>query len=232
MEFIEHDVELIAVSTPVSRTNKGYESSEKGVIKNWIEKIIEKAARICYASKPSETDEHRNTFINKLINVNHHESIAEHACVTFKITTRRDVLAEITRHRLASYSVESQRYVNYDKKGLKFIPPQKINRDRLKYLVENDPFEPSYDLDAYAWFNHIKAVEINYKYLLEQGWKPEEARDILPNCTATQIIMTANIREWKHILSLRCADSAYIEMRIIANKINNILKQISPTCFP
>ena len=227
MEFIEPSATLIAMSFPLNKDMQPlYNKDTDGFCS-----IIEQAAKTCYKSKLASTEETKNKFVNKIININHHESVAEHVSATFRLITSRDVMAEITRHRLASFSIESQRYVNYEKSGLKFIPPQRIDRNVLNYMVENNPFEPSTNFDVYTWYNHIQAIELNYIDLLEQGWKPEEARSILPNCTATEIVMTANVREWRHILQLRTANSAYAEMRILAKQIKDNLIKVSPTCF-
>lgn len=227
MEFIEPSAKLIAMSFPVGGDmHPIYNKDIDG-----FSSIIERAAKTCYKSKLSSTEDNKNKFVDKIINVNHHESVSEHASATFSLITSRDVMAEITRHRLASFSIESQRYVNYEKSGLKVIPPQRIDRNILKSMVEDNPFEPGNNFDVYTWYNHIQAVELNYIDLLEQGWKPEEARSILPNCVATEIVMTANVREWRHILQLRTSKSAYIEMRVLAEQIKNILAKISPTCF-
>ena len=225
MEFIEPSAELVAMSFPIKDGKPIINLNDPFV------DIIESAAKTCYKSKLSTSEEAKNKFVDKIININHHESVAEHASATFRIITSRDVMAEITRHRIASFSIESQRYVNYGKVGLKIIPPQRIDRKVLAYMAKDQPFEPSSNFDVYTWFNHINAVELNYQDLLDQGWKPEEARSILPNCVATEIVMTANVREWRHILNLRTAPSAYKEMQVIANQIKEELIKISPTCF-
>lgn len=232
------EVELIAMSYPVWQGMSGVFPKNDS---DNLEQIIEAGARNCYKSSISKNAEDRQKFVNRIVNVNHHESVAEHASLTFKITTRRDVLAEITRHRLASFSVESQRYVNYsdDKtegKGIKFICPTWINKDLVMSYMQDESFEPKLgtpeDLQAYTWYNHHKAEELNYNELLELGCKPEQARDLLSNAVATTIIMTANVREWKHILKLRRDPSAYSEIRIVADEIFKILNKISPTLFP
>lgn len=225
MEFIEPSAELVAMSFPIKDGKPIINFNDPFV------DIIESAAKTCYKSKLATNEEAKNKFVDKIININHHESVAEHASATFRIITSRDVMAEITRHRIASFSIESQRYVNYGKVGLKIIPPQRIDRKVLAYMAKDQPFEPSSNFDVYTWFNHINAVELNYQDLLDQGWKPEEARSILPNCVATEIVMTANIREWRHILELRTAPSAYKEMQVIANQIKEELIKISPICF-
>jgi len=203
MEIIEPSVKLVAMSYPVIPTLHNLES------------IIELAGRTCYASQDKITDDSCLNFCDKIVNINHHESIAEHSSATFSIVCSRAVMAEITRHRLASYSIQSQRYVNYNKKGLRFIKPSWLSDD-----------EPSK-----MWIKHKQDVEMLYNKYLELGWKPEQARDDLPNCTATEIVMTANLREWKHFLKLRTAPSAYSEMRVVANMIKEKLNKLSPTLF-
>lgn len=230
MEILnEPDVKILAMSYPVIEGWHSFAIDQTN--KDNLEKIIELAARNCYKSKLTNDPNARAAFVNKIVNVNHHESVAEHASLTFAFTCSRSVLAEITRHRLASFSVESQRYVDYDKKGLRFMKPSWIKEEDLKYYIDNDPFEPGPNPDVYTWYNQLKSIEANYNYLRELGWKPEQARDILPNCTACNIIMTANVREWRHIFDLRRAPSAYSEMRVVANKIYKICNKVSPVLF-
>jgi thymidylate synthase (FAD) len=231
------EVELIAMSYPVWQGMSGV--FPKNDADN-LEQIIEVGARNCYKSEISKDTTARAKFVDKIVNVNHHESVAEHASITFKITTRRDVLAELTRHRLASYSVESQRYVNYSEDktggaGIRFMCPTWLKKDLVMQYLEDESFEPKLgtpeDLQAYTWVNFHKAEEINYNELLELGCKPEQARDVLSNAVATTIVITANVREWKHILELRRAPSAYSEIRVVMEEVFKILNKISPTIF-
>ena len=169
------------------------------------EEIIEKieiAGRVCYQSEPKGDPE---KFIRMIIKRGH-ESVLEHGSLTFKIKTNRAIANEIVRHRLASYSQESTRYVKYD--DIEFIPC-----DRLGKTYGEDMLSRSEDA---------------YRFLINQEFKPEEARDILPNATATTLVMTMNFRELRHFLKLRLDKAAHPQIRELAGMILEILKEKYP----
>lgn len=177
-------------------------------------KFIEKCGRVCYRSTAKEFEGVTEKFIRNLI-LRGHESVLEHFSCTFKIICDRGVMAELTRHRLASFSVESTRYCDYsaDKFGgeLTFIKP---------------------DLDTQTIFeNAMFEVEQKYLRLRQAGTKPEIARAVLPLSLATTVVMTANLREWRHILKLRTSEKAHPQMRQVANKILNIFNEKIPVVF-
>ena len=170
---------------------------------------IEYAARNCYASQDKITDTSYLTMVKSLIKRGH-EAPVEFADMTVDITTSRAVLAEITRHRMSSFCVESQRYIQEAKTGdITFIKP--------------DWYDDSNDDDMSAmWHSSMRMAEICYKNLINEGAKPEQAREVLPNSTACRIIMRANLREWRHVFQLRCSTAAYPPMRSL---MLNLLKQ-------
>ena len=163
---------------------------------------IEIAGRVCYQSEPKGDPE---KFIRMIIKRGH-ESVLEHGSLTFKVRTNRAIANEIVRHRLASYSQESTRYVKYD--DIEFIPGEKLRDSNLEELL----FES----------------ENSYKFLIDQEFKPEEARDILPNCTATTLVMTMNFRELRHFLKLRLDKAAHTQIRELAGMMLEILKEKYP----
>lgn len=112
-------------------------------------------------------------------------------------------MAELTRHRLASFTVESTRYVKYDE---------------LRFIKGYAP----------VWSSYVEGVEAIYKEALKRGEPPEIARAVLPQCTATTIYMTANLREWRHVLKLRTAKAAHPQMRQIMNQILAVFKEKLP----
>ena len=172
-----------------------------------IEKI-EIAGRICYQS---ETKGEPERFIRMIIKRGH-ESVIEHGNLTFKLRTNRAIANEIVRHRLSSYSQESTRYVKYD--DIEFIPWIDPRGLKVNHI---------YDLeDLYT------DIEFLYKQLIEDNFKPEEARDILPNCTATSLVMTMNMRELRHFLKLRLSKASHPQMRELAGMILDILKKEYP----
>ena len=169
-----------------------------------ITEKIEIAGRVCYQSEPKGYPENEK-FIRMIIKRGH-ESVLEHGSLTFKVRTNRAIANEIVRHRLASYSQESTRYVKYD--DIEFIP--------------GDRFEGSFAEDM------LIRIEYTYQILIAKGLKPEEARDILPNCTATTLVMTMNFRELRHFLKLRLDKAAHPQIRELAGMILEILKEKYP----
>lgn len=203
MKIIEPSVELV----------RDFDGEE-------VMKFIESCGRVCYRSENNSTADSAKTFIKNIIKRGH-ESVLEHFSCTFKIVCDRGVMAELTRHRLASFSIESTRYCDYtsDKFGgeLNFICP-------FEDITDNP--------NAYEfWRDSCKNAEENYKNLRSFGVTPEIARSILPNSLATTIVMTANLREWRHILKLRTAKDAHPQMRHVANMILDILKEKLPVVF-
>ena len=163
---------------------------------------IEIAGRVCYQSEPKGDPE---KFIRMIIKRGH-ESVLEHGSLTFKVRTNRAIANEIVRHRLASYSQESTRYVKYD--DIEFIPCDRLGK--------------TYGEDM------LSRIEDAYKFLIDQEFKPEEARDILPNATATTLVMTMNFRELRHFLKLRLDKAAHPQIRELAGMILDILKEKYP----
>lgn len=166
---------------------------------------IEIAGRTCYQSKSEFTKETGEKFVKKLINLGH-ESVLEHGSLTFKIKTNRNITHELVRHRLASYSQESTRYVKYD--DIEFIPWSRL--------------EKSYAEDM------LTRAEEAYSFLINQEFKPEEARDILPGSVATTIIVTMNMRELRHFLKLRLSKAAHPQIRELAGMIQDIVRENYP----
>lgn len=125
---------------------------------------------------------------------------------------------EIVRHRIASYSQESTRYVNY-KGGCAFIIPPWLNLDEGEYHREQDVIVLPPANGARVWLRNRFEDERRYNEFIGMGWRPEMARGELPNCTKTEIVMTANFREWRHFFTLRTAPAAHPQMREVANML-------------
>lgn len=184
-----------------------------------ILKKIETIGRICYKSEDKITESSAKEFIKKLLKRGH-ESVIEHEKISVKIICDRGVSHELVRHRIASYSQESTRYCNYfkDKFGneLTLIKPYFWNDDIQKYNI---------------WVETMQTIEQNYNKLIEMGAKPEEARSILPNSLKTEIIVTMNLRQWRHFFKLRAAPSAHPQMREVSIPLLNKMKTIIPVIF-
>lgn len=181
-----------------------------------VMKFIEKCGRTCYQSEKNITDDSAEKFVRNLIKRGH-ESVLEHFSCTFKIICDRGVMAELTRHRLAAFSVESTRFNAYG--DLTFIKPNFFEEPNL-----------------HIWKCAMQSAENFYNALRGgrphmQKATPEQARAILPNSLKTEIVMTANLRELRHILKLRTDKAAHPQMRQVANMILKILKEKLPIVF-
>lgn len=204
-------------------------------------KACEYAGRNCYASQSRITEDSCFTFINNLIQKGH-ETPLEFADITFDITTSRAVLAELTRHRLASFCVESQRYIQEAKSGdITFIVPEWFESTKKEaqlnfetysevLLGKNKEFVVS-NSPSMGWLTQMYYAEEEYKKLISEDCKPEEAREVLPNSTACRIIMKANLREWRHIFELRCSKAAYPQMRSLAKQMLQLAHERIPVVF-
>lgn len=187
---------------------------------------MEYAGRNCYRSHDKTTDDSYEKFIQSLIRRGHGSPL-EFEDVTVELVTSRDVMAEITRHRHASFAIQSQRYVLDDRSGeISFIKPD-------FYLPETPP-----DTDIKRWCASrnwelaVHAAEAHYRYQINDcGMKPEDARKVLPNSTATIIVMKASLREWLHIFALRWSDAAYPEMRTLMGKLIPQFREYYPHVF-
>lgn len=189
-------------------------------------KAIEYAGRNCYRSHGKITDDSYGSFVKSLMERGH-TSPLEFADMTVEIVTGRDVLAEITRHRLASFAVQSQRYVMDDKSGdISFIKPN--------FYLPKAPLSTDADkwCSSRCWEDAMTEAEKRYKYLiLGCHMKPEDARKVLPNSTACVIIIKTNIREWMHIMDLRLSSAAYPEMRTMMGMLVDEAKKCIPIVF-
>lgn len=184
-----------------------------------IMKHIEKAGRVCYKSESNISNDSAEKFIRNILKRGH-ESVIEHASITFKIVCDRGVSHEIVRHRIASYSQESTRYCNYsqDKFGneLSFIKPCFWETDSESFKI---------------WKSTMLQIEKNYFSLIDNGASPQEARSILPNSLKTEIYVTMNLREWRHFLKLRTSKAAHPQMQEVSIMIYNILVKKLPAIF-
>ena len=184
-----------------------------------ILKSIEKIGRTCYKSEDRITDVSAASFVARIIKSGH-ESVIEHEKVTVKIICDRGVSHEIVRHRIASFSQESTRYCNYS--------DSKFGSE----LTLVKPFYWKEDSDQYTvWLNTMKVIEEAYNKLVATGAKPEEARSILPNSLKTEIVVTMNLREWRHFFKLRTSSAAHPQMREVSIPLLAAMKKKIPVIF-
>lgn len=180
-------------------------------------KHIELAARTCYKSEPNGDS---NGFVERIVLQKGHKSVMEHVSASLRIVTDRGISHEIVRHRLASYSQESTRYVNYTKDNhgtgdIQFLLPLGLTGEQKEFALK-----------AY------KIEQDLYNSAIKLGMTPQQARDFLPNGVKTELVMTANAREWRDsFLALRTSPAAHPKMRVVASMAGKILADWCPLLF-
>jgi len=184
-----------------------------------VAQTLELAGRVCYKSEDLITSDSANKFVQRMLD-SKHESVIEHCSVTVRIVCDRGVSHELVRHRIASFSQESTRYVNYSKgkfgSEITVIKPLFYEEGTLQY-----------DL----WLSSCLSSQAAYMSLLQNGSTPQEARSVLPNSLKTEVVMTANVREWRHFFKLRTSKAAHPQMREIAIPMLNEFQQRIPVLF-
>ncbi len=181
------------------------------------EQLIERCGRTCYKSEDRITSDSAAKFISMIIERGHH-SVLEHASATILFVCDRGVSHELVRHRLCSFSQESTRYCNYAKEkfgsSLVFIEP------------------PELGITARSrWLGICVRIECTYLEMIENGVSPQIARSVLPNCLKTEIATTANLREWRHILTLRTSVAAHPQIWQIMVIAAKLLQAECPNVF-
>jgi len=172
---------------------------------------LEQAGRTCYKSEAKITEASANDFVFMLIQRGH-ESVLEHACATFRITCDRGVSHELVRHRVGvAYSQESSRYCNYGNANeIQVIEPPQLGSTRS------------------IWMTAMRTAEEVYLSMIRSGVAPQIARSVLPTCLKTEIVVTANLREWRTILKQRTSKAAHPQMREIMLQVLDVFKEKLP----
>lgn len=176
------------------------------------EELLEHAGRVCYRSEPKGSP---GKFLMARVREGH-ESLIEHASATFEISgVSRACTHQLVRHRIASYSQESQRYV--DLSNPEYVIPPSVAKDPVALAV---------------WRQATEGLSEAYRKLRERGIFKEDARFLLPNATATRIVVTMNFRSWRHFIKERGLNrAAQWEIREVANRILDILYEQAPSVF-
>ncbi|RHM98327.1 FAD-dependent thymidylate synthase [Dielma fastidiosa] len=183
---------------------------------------IEKVARTCYKSEEKIQEGSAEKMVASLIKSGH-EAMLEHASVTVKFVVDRGISHELVRHRLASFAQESTRYCNYSKDDfgseITFIIPEYLDYKSAGWNT---------------WKETMKACEDSYFKLLDIGLTPQEARAVLPNSLKTEVVMTANLREWRHFFKLRALGTTgkpHPQMLEVTVPLLEDFKQMIPVVF-
>ena len=198
------------------------------IVEPWVEvekidgtkimKRIERACRTCYRSEGKITEDSYKNLIKNCI-TRGHESVLEHEKITVRIYSDIGSYKDLTRHRFASFSVESTRYCSYDKdkygNEIKFINPV--------YIEDKNVYE--------LWKKTMQEIEKNYIEMKKLGATTDMCREVLPHSTAAEYTMTANIREWKHIFSLRANNHVHPSIRQIMIPLLKYFQKEMPEIF-
>jgi thymidylate synthase (FAD) len=182
--------------------------------------LLEQAGRTCYKSEDKITSDSAEKFVNMLVRREHHAMI-EFSDIIVKFITNRGVTHELVRHRHCSFAQESTRYVKYEGE-MEFIKP---------VWCKDLPAGPGTHPAEQVWVTAMERAESDYKTLLQNGWKAQQAREILPNSLKTEIVMKANIREWRHIFGLRCAKASHPQMVGLMRPLLKEVQEKIPVVF-
>lgn len=182
---------------------------------------IERAGRTAHKSRLGNARDSAADFVKRLLALGH-ESVIEHCSVSVRIICDRGVSHEIVRHRIASYTQESTRYCNYAEDRFQnevtFIKPVFWSDGRYPKRYE-------------VWLRAMESAEKAYLGLIEMGASPQEARSVLPSSLKTEVVVTMNLREWRHFFKLRCASNAHPQMQQIAKPLLQRMKEVIPVVF-
>lgn len=197
--------------------------------------FLEEIGRVCYKSEDKITPESSSRFINTIMSKGH-LSVIEHSLATVRFVIDRGVSHELVRHRLCAFSQESTRYCDY-KGGVEFIippwvftEPGEYSSEELKEIMADIDINSEFYPQA-LWLLTMDISESVYKSLRSEGWSPQQARSVLPNSLKTEIVVSANYREWLHIFSLRCSKSAHPQMREVMIPLAEEFAEAVPEIF-
>ncbi len=186
---------------------------------DYILKHLELCARNCYKSEDKITADSAKAMIKKLLEMGH-EAMIEHFSITVKFTTDVGAYKDLTRHRMASFAIESTRFCNYAKgkygNELTFMRPSNMEEGSEIYNI---------------WYKTMEMIEKSYLEMAEKGAKADQLRMMLPHSTKADVIMTANIREWRHVFKLRCAPATHPSVRHVMTMLLKEFRKKIPVLF-
>lgn len=181
---------------------------------------VEIAGRTCYKSEEKITNDSAMKFVSMIIKRGH-ESVLEHEKITVRFINDRGVSHEEVRHRLCSFSQESTRYINYSKDN---------RGGELSIIdIEHHLNNPSVSLSI--WLDHMQSCEDSYKAMIDAGESPQIARSVLPNSLKTEIVISANLRQWREVFRQRTSKFAHPQIREVMCPLLDELKSKLPIIF-
>lgn len=176
---------------------------------------IENIARVSHRSEDAQTPDSWERFISAVVLGHGDWSVTEHFGITVEFLTDRGITHELVRHRIAAFTQESTRFVNYEKK----LPPSFVYPRVNDEVVDED------------WYEAITACESGYKKLLAKGWSPQEARSVFPNALSAKIDVTFNLRMWRHFFLMRSSKEAHPQARQIINPLLADFQRLIPLLY-
>ena len=190
----------------------------------WItpdaEQTIARIARTCYKSEDKDSPEANQRLLERLLSLNH-LAMFDHASASIRFVTDRGVSHELIRHRMAGYAQESTRYCNYSKdkfdNQITVIKPVDLVEDSMEWRI---------------WMRACNDAEIAYLSLIGVHVSPQIARSVLPTCLKTEIVMTCDFTEWRHVIALRTSPKAHPDIQYLIGLAHQILHKEAPTIFP
>lgn len=201
---------MVEIVKSVASVSHGLEDPSEAM------RAIETAGRISHASEAPGTPDATDRFVRMLVRLGH-ESVLEHWSVTVHVKTDRATAQQWTRHRLAAYTMVSQRYVDGARHGISFADPEFSGNNRD---------------EAYHIFTELCGASVcAYTALRKLGMPPEDARSVLPNATLTEFYTTANLRSWRHFFSERCKPQAQHNIRQLALSLLSEMHSKLPAVF-
>lgn len=197
---------------------------------------IESMARISHRSEEAQTEDSWRRFLETVVLQHGDWSVVEHASLTVVFRVDRGVTHELVRHRLFSFTQESTRFVNYKKKGgeLEFIYPANAPvewSDGIHDMAFKRREGNIIDTSFRVWERSLRDAEKTYLELLEQGWRPQEARSVLPNALASTIAVTGNLRNWRHLFLMRSTKETHPDFKRIIIPLLAKFKELIPILF-
>ena len=183
---------------------------------------IERYARISHRSEDRQTEDSWRRFIQAVVCEHGDWSVVEHEKATVIFRVDRGVTHELVRHRLFSFTQESTRFVSYGKREIEFVRPEFVEVS----LNASNP-----DTSEYRWFTAMEEAERSYMKLLESGEPPQIARSVLPNATASSIVITGNLRSWRHLFTMRVTQETHPDFKRVTIPLLAEFKQRIPLLY-
>ncbi len=211
---------------------------------------IEAAARVSHGSEDAQTDTSAERFVRAVVLQHGDWSVVEHVSASVEFLVDRGITHELVRHRVAAYTQSSTRFINYAKEmPPSFIYPKPdtqcqkcldaypvVQVSNTGHWVHNTQFDGTGAwarecTNDSAWMSAISQAEKSYARLIEDGWRPQEARSVFPNALASKIIATLNLRSWRHVLLMRTSREAHPQMRQVMIPLLAEFQRLVPVLF-